>query len=201
MKTFASIALVATACAATPALAQENPGTQVYAGPVIGYDNVSQSGGGATLSGSGVSYGGVVGVDAPMGERTRIGIETEFAGSTASRTTTAGALVDKFTAGRDLSISVKLGYMVTPKLETYMKLGYTNAKFSDTVWTAGAVTSAISFKESGYRLGAGLAYYLDKVRLRAEYRYSNYGDLSIAGVATGTTIQRHQVMAGMTYGF
>ena len=201
MKFLTPIALAALGLMATPAQAQDNPKTQAYAGPLIGYDNVSVSNVNGSAGKGGLTYGGVLGVDAPMGEHTRIGLETELTSSTTSQTYTSGTAAAKITAGRDLSISAKLGYMVTPKFETFVKFGYTNARINATLSNNGAVVGSGGQNESGYRVGVGAEYFLNAVRLRMEYRYSNYGDLSINGVSTGLTVQQHQVLAGMTYGF
>ena len=116
---------------ATPALANDNPRMQVYAGPVIGYDNVALSNVGGSVSKGGLSYGGILGVDAPTGGRTRIGVEAEVTGSTTSETLALDAVNSiKMHMGRDLSISAKVGFMVTSKLEAFAKVGYTNTSLS-----------------------------------------------------------------------
>ncbi|MGQ7445333.1 outer membrane protein, partial [Streptococcus suis] len=93
------------------------------------------------------------------------------------------------------------GYMLAPRLYAYAKAGYTNLSMTVDVTDATGAKNHGSFTSSGWRGGAGLEYFLTaKARLRVEYRYSSYGDLSVNGVKTGLTLDRHQVAAGMTYG-
>lgn len=198
-----------TTLAATPAMARaphidwENPEISVYAGPVIAYDSLALSDTSTSQRASGLSYGGVVGMDSRTGERSRVGLEAEMSGSNASWTSTqAGVGTSRVGIGHDFFIGGKLGYMLAPRLYAYAKAGYTNltvtADFTDTAGNR----SHGSFTNSGWRGGAGLEYFLSaKARMRVEYRYSSYGDLSINGVKTGITLDRHQVAAGMTYGF
>ncbi|MBB3953235.1 outer membrane protein [Novosphingobium sediminicola] len=200
------IALSATpAMAGAPHIGWENPELSIYGGPVITYESLTLSDTAVSqgLTTHGMSYGGLVGMDSRTGERSRVGLEAELSGSTASWSETqAGVGTARIGLGRDFFIGGKLGYMLAPRLYAYAKAGYTNllvtADFTD---TTGFRTHG-SFSNSGWRGGAGLEYFLSKnARLRVEYRYSSYGDLSINGVKTGLTLDKHQVATSMTYGF
>lgn len=191
------------AMAASPRIDYQNPEMEVYAGPIVGYDSVIGSDSTTTIGRSGVTYGGVVGVDTRTGERSRLGFEVEVMGSTAAlREATTGVGSLKVGVGRDIFIGAKFGYMVAPRLLTYAKAGYSNALGTlDVADATGANIYHGSQTMDGVRVGAGAEYMLNKVRMRLEYRYTNYGELSINGTKTGVSFDRHQVVAGMIYGF
>ncbi|HWU04019.1 MAG TPA: outer membrane beta-barrel protein [Novosphingobium sp.] len=198
----AALAGTAPAMAQAPRIDYENPDMQIYAGPIIGYDNVAGDG---LLSGNraGVTYGGVVGADSRLGERTRIGVEAELTGSTTNLKlfdTVGNSL--KVGLGRDIYVGAKFGYFIAPKVQAYLKAGYTNQLGTLDFYDASGVNwGHFTQSQSGYRVGAGAEYMMGHARMRLEYRYSDYGKLKVNGVDTGMSFSRHQVMAGMLYGF
>ncbi|NBC36790.1 outer membrane beta-barrel protein [Novosphingobium sp. FSY-8] len=207
----AAMVLAASAMlAASPALAggapridYDNLDMQFYAGPVVGYDNVTAS---HPLIGSdsrsGITYGGVVGVDTRVTSKMRVGFETEITGASTSLSLFDGTDTYKVGVGRDIFVGLKMGYAVTPTLLTYVKAGYSNVLGTYDEYNAtGARTYHASQQLGGVRAAVGTEYLVNKVRLRLEYRYSNYGELNINGVNTGVTFERHQVMMGALYGF
>jgi outer membrane immunogenic protein len=190
------------AMAASPRIDYQNPDMEVYAGPLIGYDSVVLNSAGSTAGRSGIAYGGVVGVDTRTGDRSRLGFEAEIMGASTSYRENIGSLTGKLSAGRDIFVGVKFGYMVAPHLHTYAKVGYSNLKANiDAFDSTGANVLHLSPTLNGVRVGVGTEYLLDKVRLRLEYRYTDYGELVINGLKTGASFDRHQVVAGMIYGF
>lgn len=201
MKKTALFAAAAAVFVATPALAQEESSLHAYAGAIAGLDHVVASGGGGTKDG--VVYGGVVGVDSTIGSNTILGVEAEIDGSTTSVSQTSLLVPNDFakiSIGRDLYIGVRAGVKVSPKLLAYVKGGYTNARLKAT-YRSGGTTTTDGQNFDGYRLGAGVETAVGRARLRLEYRFSNYNDLRINGVATGVSPQRHQIVAGVLFGF
>ena len=198
---FATFATVS--CGLTvPAFAEAeniNPPTQTYAGPIIGFDSVVAGDDYGASSGNGVTYGGVLGVSAPTGAHARVGLEAEVDGSSASRRGTFDGYTGKLSAGRDLFIGARLGYMIAPRVETFFKAGYTNAHFSVHGTDASGDKASYGQNFGGFRVGAGVGLSLDKVQFRLEYRFSDYGKLKIDGYDTGVTGTRHQVVLGATY--
>ncbi|MDE2405091.1 MAG: porin family protein [Sphingomonadales bacterium] len=199
IKLFLAAATAATMFAA-PALAQDNPGLQVYGGALLGLDHVVLKANGASAGKDGFAYGGVVGIDSSVGANTRLGVEAEVMGATTSE----GYYLDaanngSLDAGRDLYIGVRAGVYAAPQLLAYVKGGYTNARFNLNVVDQG---NAYNFGSNldGYRLGVG-AEYGNKVRLRLEYRFSHYGNAHYQGADLGIHAERHQVLAGLLYGF
>lgn len=179
-----------------------NPEEQVYAGPLLGYDNVAISEVGASTNRGGLTYGGRVGVDSPVGPHGRVGLEAEFSGSTAAWTFSGGGDVIKLSAGRDLYLGAKFGWMVSPRVQAFATAGYTNMRLNASLTENGVKTAEGGMNMNGYRIGAGAEYTLSRqARLRLEYRYSNYGHLSVDGVATPLKVERQQIVAGVLYGF
>ncbi|MFT3964430.1 MAG: outer membrane beta-barrel protein [Sphingobium sp.] len=171
MKT-AIFAAIAAASIATPALAQGNlDDATAFTGPRIGvttgYDKVQDH--------DGLSYGVAAGYDLPLSEKLRAGVDVGLADSTAKG--------DYVKASRDLSASARLGYVLTPKVMPYAKVGYANSRFEDRLTGSGA-----GFE--GVRYGAGLEVaptprtYISAEYQRTEYE-SNIGGRDAAMVGVG----------------
>lgn len=186
-----SIALMlASAAAATPALAQEGA---PFSGPrvegVIGWDRTQASGG----HDDGVLYGIGAGYDIQRGN-TVFGLEAELTDAETkecigSATATDPRICAK--AGRDLYIGGRAGFVVGNSTLLYAKAGYTNGRYKGTVDDGTAVFSDANNLD-GIRLGAGAEYAIGpNSYLKAEYRYSNYEQ----------GIERHQALAGFGFRF
>ncbi|MET0365399.1 MAG: porin family protein [Sphingobium sp.] len=172
MKT-AIFAAFAAASIVTPALAQSDlDEATAFTGPRIGvttgYDKVQDH--------DGVTYGVAAGYDLPVGTKLRAGVEVGLADSTAK--------TDTVKASRDLSASARLGYIVTPKIMPYAKVGYTSSRFEDRTGSgAGA-----GFE--GVRYGAGVEVaptprtYISAEYQRTEYE-ANIGGRDAAMVGVG----------------
>ena len=153
MKT-AIFAAIAAAAIATPAFAQDD--ATAFTGPRIGvtsgYDKVQDH--------DGVTYGVSAGYDLPVTSKIRAGVDVALADSTAK--------TDTVQASRDLSASARLGYVLTPKLMPYAKVGYANSRFEGRGTDAGA-----GFE--GVRYGAGLEVApTPRTYISAEYQRTEY---------------------------
>lgn len=209
MTVAAAAVVLAGAGMAVSAEAQEidiNPPEQVYIAPVLGYDNVIGSSMGDSISKGGLTYGGMAGIDTPVGKHGRVGLEASVAGSTAALTLAGSDGINtaevKIAAGVDLYIGGKLGWMVAPKTQLFATLGYANSKFTASARFNGTKIWQESTSLSGFRVGAGAEYFLTPhVRARLEYRYTHYGEISYQDQPLGGKAERHQVLGGLLYGF
>ncbi|MDR2858285.1 MAG: outer membrane beta-barrel protein [Novosphingobium sp.] len=200
MKKVALITTAAAALAATPVLAKD---TEAYAGPIFGWDHVRISTDGGSDSRDGFVYGGVIGVQTKIGGAGVVGLEGEITGSSAKERVefTDGTFME-LKAGRDLFIGARAGVMVTETTQLYAKAGYTNARFTYREGVIDGVSASIGNNFGGYRIGAGVEQTVsERIRLRGEYRFSDYGNLTYAGYDLGASGQRHQILVGATYAF
>ena len=209
------LAAVAAAALATPALAQDGPdgpfnGPRV--GAILGYDALQPGSTedsdirGDNQTADGLVYGGDLGYDVQRGNMV-FGIEGEVTGSTSKVNNNP---VDpnsfgygRVKAGRDLYAGVRVGTLVTPTTLLYAKGGYTNGRLdltrNDTVTTTGH-----HYNLDGYRVGAGVEQSMGgKAYIKAEYRYSNYGNARLEYANGANTdnfnvdTDRHEVVAGV----
>lgn len=197
MKHALSALAFAAAMIASPAFAQdEETFDGAYVGAYVGYDSVSISD--ATGSGSqgGVAFGGLLGYNFDLGGSV-IGVEGEI--GEASTHQTEGdifLLGDKLSlaANLDVFLSARVGVKASPSTLIYAKGGYASTRMKLS-YSDGAGTSASeSDSLDGFRIGAGIEHKISSLSLRAEYRYSDYGEYSYQGVKTGLTAKRHQVV-------
>jgi outer membrane immunogenic protein len=155
MKT-AIFAAIAAVTIAAPALAQDDAGS--FTGPRLGvttgYDKIQHQ--------DGVTYGVAAGYDIAVAPKVRAGVEVGLADSTAGGTT--------FDASRDLSASARLGYVLTPRIMGFGKVGYTSSRFE-------AVDTTIGSATEGVRYGGGVEYAATpKTYISAEYQRTEYGN-------------------------
>ena len=164
MKT-AIFAAIAAATVSVPAFAQDAaPFTGPRAGVTMGYDKVH--------GGDGFSYGVSTGYDLAVAPRITSGPEVSFSDSTAK--------FGGVDASRDLAASVRLGYVVTPQVLAFGKVGYANSRYE--------VPGDHQTLE-GVRYGGGLEYsvtprtYISAEYQRTEYE-NNFGgrDAGVVGV-------------------
>lgn len=151
MKT-AILAAIAAATIAVPAFAQDAaPFTGPRAGVTMGYDKVQGS--------DGFSYGVSTGYDLAVTPRITFGPEVSLGESTAK--------FGGVEASRDLAASVRLGYVVTPRILAFGKVGYANSRFEP---AAGGHETL-----EGVRYGGGLEYSVTpRTYLSAEYQRTEY---------------------------
>ncbi len=212
------VALIAAASlaaiAATPAAAQdEAPFSGFRVGAEAGYDML-RSGSTEDVDTSrdlnqdidGVNFAGVVGYDAAVGEKLRIGAEASFGDSTADWDNDNNQPnvfnLGRVNAGREIYVGGRVGYVTSPDLMLYVKGGYTNQRFG-IEGTDGTTSVSQRLDTDGYRIGAGAEYALSSnMYAGLEYRYSNYskGELDFNGTTPDGSrfnidTDRHQVVA------
>jgi outer membrane immunogenic protein len=210
------LAAVAAAAVAAPAFAQDAPAidgpfTGPRVGAIVGYDRLQPGSTedsdirGDDQSADGLVYGGDIGYDF---QRNNIvfGVEGEITGSTAKVNNNP---VDpnsfgygRVKAGRDLYLGARVGALLSPTTLLYAKGGYTNGRL-DLTRNDTQITTDRHFNLDGYRVGAGIEQSMGgKAYVKAEYRYSNYGDARLEfpnGANTdnfSVDTDRHQVVVG-----
>ncbi|WP_176592580.1 outer membrane beta-barrel protein [Sphingobium sp. EM0848] len=151
MKT-AIFAAIAAAVISVPAIAQDAaPFTGPRVGVTMGYDKVQGS--------DGFSYGVSTGYDLAVLPRVTFGPEVSLSESTAE--------FGGVDASRDLAASVRLGYVVTPKVLAFGKVGYANSRFEP--------VGAGHYNLEGVRFGGGLEYSVTpRTYISAEYQRTEY---------------------------
>jgi len=152
MKT-AILAAIAAVTVSVPAFAQDTaPFTGPRAGITLGYDKVQGS--------DGFSYGVSTGYDLAVTPRITFGPEVSLSESTAE--------FGGIDASRDLAASVRLGYVVTPQVLAFGKVGYANSRFE--------IPGDHQTLE-GVRYGGGLEYSVTpRTYISAEYQRTEYED-------------------------
>jgi outer membrane immunogenic protein len=194
-------ALAATAFS-TPALAQEGRSVHPYVGALLGYDRVKIEAAGDSGHKSGLMYGGVVGVDADVSPNFVLGVEGELSDSNVSETATNIVVLGdraKASAGRDIYVGARAGFRASPNVLIYAKGGYTNAR-AKLRYTDATGTTSDSTNLDGFRVGAGVEFGFRGVRLRGEYRYSDYQNID-TGFGFDVDAKRHQLVAAAIVGF
>lgn len=192
--------LAAATClaGANTAFAQETEQApaKAFAGPrveaTIGLD---QSGDDAFLGKelTGMRAGGAAGFDVAVGKRVTLGVEAGIGWMVAGNTKVGPFPPGdpdsyKISAGRDIDVSGRLGYALSPKTLIYGKVGWV-----DQVYRVESSTGLAYDKPSnGLRLGAGLEQKLtSNVYAKAEYRYTSYSDVG------NLKNDRHQLLTGI----
>lgn len=156
MKT-AIFAAISAAVIATPAFAQGDASSgSAFTGPRIGvttgYDKFQDH--------DGVTYGASAGYDLALGQKLRAGIDVGLADSTTKTPTTD--------ASRDLSASARVGYVLTPRIMPYAKVGYASSRFE-------ASGTGVGGAVEGVRYGGGVEYATSpRTYISAEYQRTEY---------------------------
>lgn len=119
----ATTALMASAFAATPAMAEDFTGFRLEA--TVGVDDVTQF----PDNRNDFNYGAAVGIDAPLlGDDLIIGVE---------------ANVDNVFDYRDVGVSARLGYKVTDSVLLYGKAGYADFRGLEGIRVGGGVEANV----------------------------------------------------------
>lgn len=167
----ASLAFFPLAMAAQPAIAQEGEFEGVSATIIGGIDATRIAGSNET----GAAYGAQLGYDIASGNLV-IGIEGEVGDATVENCFAAsGFCVNQ---GRDIYAGGRLGTVMGSTL-LYLKAGYTNARqtFDYEVTVPVQPPLPRSAIVEGWRAGLGVEHMIGgSFHIKAEYRYSNYGD-------------------------
>jgi len=185
--------------AAAPAGAQSFTGPRVEA--QIGYDAVKGDAVPRDLETiDGVRVGGAIGYDIALAPKVIAGVEAGLGFDLAdtSRATIVGtAATERYRLdnGRDIDLSARIGFLVSPGTMIYAKAGWANSAFRARLErTAGTATTRteVTAHEDGLRIGGGVEQRLgDHAYAKAEYRYTTYGD----------GVDRHQALVGFGYRF
>lgn len=195
-----AFAAVALTMGATPAMAQEiSPLAGFKVMGIAGVDSVDYENIGT--SDTAVLYGAAVNYDADLGS-VILGGEAEITDSgNSERADNVFIPGDSFElrADRDLYVGARVGIPLTIDRDSmfYVKGGYTNARL-EAEYNDGVNTTEDGENLDGYRVGVGFELLAaQKIPLRLEYRYSDYGELG----NTGVDYSRHQFVAGIGYKF
>lgn len=160
---------------------------QTVQGPWIeargGWDHVAEDG----ESESGLLYGAAAGYDVAIGGKGFIGAQAGIAGSTLE-VCDLGACSS---AGRDIEVLARGGFMVADRTALYALAGYTNGRLNfDVPGLSGGLDV------DGFRLGGGIQQQFGgNFYSKLEYRYTNYGNATLLGVDLGDAGDRHQLSA------
>jgi outer membrane immunogenic protein len=204
MRILSITAALSASLIATPAFAQnEDSKTGAWMGIVGGVDSVSIAVSGESGSEEGFVYGLAAGYDVDLGSAV-VGIEAEYSDSSVSE-----SMTDLLTAGdraelnatRDLYLGARIGFQASPAIIVFAKGGYTNAGV-ELEYDDGIDSLSDSDELGGFRVGGGVEFQLsDMTFIRTEYRYSDYGEYSFQGLATGISASRHQGTASLFFRF
>jgi len=177
---------LAAVFAAQPALAQDSqPFSGFHADVEGGWGRV----GGHRIPSDGFVYGGKLGYDLALAN-VRIGPELEVTGSTQKYCQTAtrnGAPVEFCErTDRDLYAGGRFGYVLSPSIMAYAKVGYTSGRFGDRI--SDGADDWHSRNRNGVRAGGGVEYALSpRFYVSGEYRYSHYS----------RNVHQNQIMSGV----
>lgn len=202
MKTLnlAAAAFAAGILAASPALAEP------FQGPFVGIQaganrdsagTIATDRGRAAVDDHRVSFTGGIyaGYDYKLTPRVVVG--AEVGGNLTTGDTLDGGAPGQpvsIDPKRQIDLTARVGYLVTPKQLVYVRGGYTNVRVERSIGQTAALSTS-STNLDGWTLGAGTErYLLDNVSARVEYRYS---DLSQGH----GRYDRQQALFGVSYHF
>lgn len=165
----AIFAAIAVATISAPALAQSDEGafTGPRLGVTTGYDKMNDH--------DGATYGVAAGYDLAVTPKIRAGVEAGLADSTVK-----GGGVDN---SRDLSASARLGYVVSPRVMPFAKVGYASSRFEPTGTGTGAALEGVRYG-GGVEFAATPRTYVSAEYQRTEYE-QNVGGRDAAMVGVG----------------
>lgn len=159
-------AAIAAACVSAPAFAQDAaPFTGPRAGVTLGYDNAGDE--------DGFAYGVTAGYDLALAPRITGGVEVSL-----GDTTVGDSGVE---LSRDLAASLRVGFVATPRVLAFGKVGYATTRIE---------TLGVGAAFEGVRFGGGLEFaatpntYISAEYQRTEYE-QNIGGRDAAMVGVG----------------
>jgi len=195
MKTFALVAVAASALIATSAHADtfSGPSVGVQGGWTQNSVNDPTTAAGPTdlhAHKDSATVGAFVGYDYKLAPRVVVGAQAEINFPTATHVSDG---VTTIKPKRSVDLSLRAGYLVDPQTLVYARGGYVNQRESTYVATVPA--NYASGNQNGWMLGAGVEHALTtNVTARVEYRYTDLSE------GDGKW-DRHQVLAGVAYHF
>ncbi|HEY1125900.1 MAG TPA: porin family protein [Sphingobium sp.] len=198
-----------TAFAAMPALAQDE--RPPFTGPRVevigGYDNVQPGDDNSDDAAEGFTYGVGLGYDFQIGGAV-LGIEAELADSTGKIT---GRDIDisgdslRLESDRDIYVGGRVGFAVGPSTLLYAKGGYTNFRVQSRYENSTGTVFDQGVTLDGWRAGLGLEHRFSLLGpsgfIKAEYRYSHYGNINLDNVNADIDVDRHQAVLGVGFRF
>ena len=159
-------AAIAAACVSAPAFAQDAaPFTGPRAGVTLGYDNAGDE--------DGFAYGVTAGYDLALAPRITGGVEVSLGDTTVGD---SGVEIS-----RDLAASLRLGFVATPRVLAFGKVGYATTRIE---------SLGVGAAFEGVRFGGGLEFaatpntYISAEYQRTEYE-QNIGGRDAAMVGVG----------------
>ncbi|NLR71346.1 porin family protein [Novosphingobium sp. ERN07] len=219
MKKICAILAAGTAIAATPAFAQDATPAEAFSGfraeALVGYDH-HRSGSSEDVDNTrdlkqsidGVTYGGAIGYDIPLGSNLVVGAEAEITESSAGWDNNNDQPnvfnLGRVDAGRQYYVGGRVGYAMSPSTMVYAKGGYSNQRYL-LQGTDGTTSLRQRLDTDGYRVGAGVEQKLGaNSYVKVEYNYNNYskGEFDFNGNTPDSSrfdidTDRHVVMAGV----
>lgn len=194
---WASVAVVAALSTPVSAQTTERSGGKLIVGGIVGVDSVETEVEGFSEAEQNIMVGATIGYDFETDSRFVFGAEVEYTDSSVGVDISNVALTgDRFSvnAGRDLYAGLRLGYRTGNDGLLYLKAGYTDASIEGEYFDGvGTISDELSF--GGVRFGAGGEIdFSSDAAIRLEYRYSDYGELTILGVDSGAEVSRHQLI-------
>ena len=144
-------AAIAAACVSAPAFAQDAaPFTGPRAGVTLGYDNAGDE--------DGFAYGVTAGYDLALAPRITGGVEVSLGDTTVGD---SGVEIS-----RDLAASLRLGFVATPRVLAFGKVGYATTRIE---------TLGVGAAFEGVRFGGGLEFAATpNTYISAEYQRTEY---------------------------
>lgn len=210
MRAISKVSLIGLAAfAAAPALAQDEPAP--FTGPRVevigGYDNVQPGNDNSDKAAEGFTYGVGLGYDFQMGGAV-LGLEAELADSTGKIT---GRDIDiagdslQLRSNRDIYVGGRVGFAVAPSTLLYVKGGYTNFRVQSRYQNTTGTVFDQGVTLDGWRAGIGLEQKFSLLGpsgfIKAEYRYSHYGNINLDNVNADIDVDRHQAVVGVGFRF
>jgi outer membrane immunogenic protein len=202
MKTIMITAVIAAATIATPALAQTHSNTGPRIEATVGWDRVSLSAEGDSVSNSGVTYGGELGYDYQIGTGAVLGAYAGIDGSSSKECVSAGTERACIKAGRNFTLGGRIGAPIRANSLVYVKGGYSNGRLSATYTDTAVPSDNQSGGQNldGFHVGAGVQVGMrNGFYGKAEYVYTRYSTSDLFG--DDTRFDRHRVLAGVGYRF
>jgi outer membrane immunogenic protein len=198
MKSIAYSAAAIALIAAAPTAASAQSWTGPYAGVQGGWEENSVRNPGTALGATPLTQssdtgtlGIFTGYDKQIQPRIVVGAQAELNFPISSR---FGNGLTAISPKRSVDLSLRAGYLVTPKTLVYVRGGYSNALVGAAIQTPTGFIRA-SDDRDGWLLGGGVERKLtDKISARVEYRYSDFSE-------GNGKFDRHQVLAGVAYHF
>ncbi len=144
-------AAIAAACVSAPAFAQDAaPFTGPRAGVTLGYDKI--------VGEEGVAYGVSAGYDLALAPHITGGVEVSLGDTTVDDS--------GLDISRDLAASLRVGFVATPRVLAFGKVGYASTRFE---------VAGDGFAFEGVRFGGGLEFAATpNTYISAEYQRTEY---------------------------